>query len=274
MSEDDTVQPNTIVCLEADLFFIPRLEDVIRRQGGTPVIVETPDAFVDAVDRCFPVLALVDLATEGDWAHAITRCKIRPHTSQTPIIAFGSHVDVETLRAARRAGADHAWARSKLMEELPQVVERHLHPPVTYPEGWDAPLSDLARRGVEELNAGEYFEQHELLEQAWMAETRPIREMYQGILQVGVAFLQIQRNNWTGAIKMFRRGLPRLRTLPPVCQGVDIASFRAAAEQIHWELTRSEPKGLQTFDQSRFPQIKLVEPSSSGEFWNSPHDGK
>lgn len=265
MSED-TVQPNTIVCLEADLFFVLRLEDVIRCQGGMPVIVETPDAFVDAVDQYFPVLALVDLATEGDWAHAITRCKIRPHTSQTPIIAFGSHVDVETLRSARRAGADHAWARSKLVEELPQVVERHLHPPITYPEGWDAPLSELARRGVEELNAGEYFEQHESLEQAWMAETRPIREMYQGILQVGVAFLQIQRDNWAGAIKMFRRGLPRLRTLPPICQGIDIADFRASAEQIHWELTKLGPEGLKTFDQSRFPQLKLVEPSSSGEF--------
>jgi len=254
----DKPQQNAIVCLEADLFFAPRLGDVIRRLGGAPVIVETPEAFVTAVDLHFPVLALVDLATEGDWAHAITRCKMRPHTSQTPIIAFGSHVDVETLRTARRAGVDHAWARSKLMEELPQVVERHLHPPIRYPTGWDAPLSAQARRGIEELNAGEYFEQHELLEQAWLAETRPIRTMYQGILQVGVAFLQIQRNNWSGAIKMFRRGLPRLRTLPPVCQGVDIARFRSAAEQIHWELTQSGPEGLKTFDRSRFPRIEFV----------------
>ncbi len=264
MSESSVVQntslcQNTIVCLEADLFFAPRLADVVERLGGAAVIVETPEAFVDAVDRHFPVLALVDLATEGDWAHAITRCKMRPHTSQTPIIAFGSHVDVETLRAARHAGADHAWARSRLMEELPQVVERHLRPPVTYPDGWDAPLSALARRGIEELNAGEYFEQHESLEEAWMAETRPIREMYQGILQVGVAFLQIERNNWAGAIKMFRRGLPRLRTLPPICQGVDIATFRSAAEQIHRELSQTGPEGLASFDQSRFPRIEFVD---------------
>ncbi len=248
-----------IVCLEADLFFAPRLSDVIRQQGGAPVIVETPDAFVDAVDRHFPVLALLDLASTGDWAHAITRCKMRPHTSQIPIIAFGSHVDAQTLRAAKHAGADHAWARSKLMGELPEIVERHLHPPTRYPEGWDAPLSDLARRGIEELNAGEYFEQHELLEQAWMAEPRPIREMYQGILQVGVAFLQIERNNWAGALKMFRRGLPRLRTLPPVCQGVDIASFRTVAEQIHWEVTELGPAQLQAFDRARFPRIALPE---------------
>jgi uncharacterized protein len=256
---DQPPQHSAIVCLEPDLFFAPRLEDVIRQQGGTPVIVDTPNAFVAAVDQYFPVLALIDLAAEGDWAHAITRCKIRPHTSQIPIIAFGSHVDVETLRAARQAGADHAWARSRMMEELPQVVERYLRPSVIYPQGWDEPLSELARRGIEELNHGEYFEQHESLEAAWMAETRPIRELYQGILQVGVAFLQIERNNWAGAVKMFRRGLPRLRSLPPVCQGVALAPFRTSAEQIHREITTLGPERLHEFDQARFPRLEIID---------------
>lgn len=261
--ESSSAQPSalqpSIVCLVEDLFFGTRLDDVIRTMGGLPVIVETPAAFVDAVDRVFPVLALVDLGAAGDWAQAITRCKIRPHTSQIPIIAFGSHVDTATLRAARHAGADHAWARSKLMAELPDIVERHLRPPVVYPDGWDAPLSEPARHGIEEFNRGEYFEQHELLEQAWMAEPRPVREMYQGILQIGVAFLQIERNNWAGAVKMFRRGLPRLRTLPPVCQGVAIAPFRAAAEAIHWEVTALGPERLHEFDRSRFPRIGMSE---------------
>lgn len=253
----------SIVCLVEDLFFGTRLDDVIRTMGGHPVIVETPAAFVDAVDRVFPVLTLVDLGAAGDWAQAITRCKMRPHTSQIPIIAFGSHVDTATLRAARQAGADHAWARSKLMGELPEVVERHLRPPVVYPDGWDAPLSEPARHGIEEFNRGEYFEQHELLEHAWMAEPRPVREMYQGILQIGVAFLQIERNNWAGAVKMFRRGLPRLRTLPPVCQGVAIAPFRAAAEAIHWEVTELGPERLGEFDRSRFPRIEIADTTNA-----------
>lgn len=248
---------HTIVCLEPNLFFAPRLVDVIQHQGGFPVIVETPEAFVDAVDRHFPVLALIDLASEGDWAHAITRCKMRPQTSQIPLIAFSSHVDVDALSAARQAGADHIWARGKLMGELPQVVARYLHPPVVYPAGWDAPLSELARRGIEAFNRGEYFEQHELLEEAWLAEPRPIREMYQGILQLGVAFLQIQRNNWAGAIKLFRRGLPRLRTLPPICQGVDIATLRASVEAIHEEVTALGAARLDEFDQTRFPRITI-----------------
>lgn len=220
-------------------------------------MAENVEAFLAAVDAQYPVLALIDLATPGDVASAIARCKLRPHTRHVPIYTFGSHVNVEALQAARKAGADHAWARSRMMEQLVDVVGRHLHPPVRYPLGWDDRLSDPVRRGLEEFNRGEYFEQHELLEQAWMAETRPIREMYQGILQVGLAFFQIQEGNWAGAVKMFRRGLPRLRDLPDVCQGVRLAEFRREAETIHAEITELGPQRIGEFDLSRFPQIEF-----------------
>jgi len=252
----DHPQP-TVVCLEADLFVATRLQDVIVAQGGRAILTETPEAFVDAVDLYFPVLTLLDLNTTGDWKLAITRCKMRPQSRQIPIYAFGSHVDVEALQTARRAGADHAWARSKMMEELVTVVEQHINPSIQYLEGWDDHLSDPARTGLIEFNHGEYFEQHEHLEQAWLAEPRPIRTMYQGILQVGVAFLLIQRGNWMGALKMFRRGLPRLRALPPICQGVNIAALRTAAEAIHAEITQLGAERLGEFDHDRFPKIEF-----------------
>ena len=87
-----------------------------------------------------------------------------------------------------------------------------------------------------------------------------MREMYQGILQVGVAFLQIERDNWRGALKLFRRGLPRLRALPTECQGVDVASFRSVAETIHAEVTALGPERLHEFDRSRFPTIRFENP--------------
>src|SRR6185503_18538367 len=108
--------------------------------------------------------------------------------------------------------------------------------PIEYPAGWDDELSAEARTGLLEFNAGHYFEQHEHLETAWRAEARSVRDMYQGDLQIGLAFLQIERNNWAGAVKMFRRGLPRLRRLPNICQGVDIAALCVAAEAIQAEI--------------------------------------
>lgn len=255
----DPARP-VVVILTPDLLTATFLEEAVRAQGGEPVTVSTPQEFVQAVDRHFPVLAAVDLQTPGDWAQAIARCKLRPHTRHTPIYAFGSHVDTETLRRAREAGADAVWARSRMAKEWPQVVARHLRPPVRELAGCQDPLPKAAARGLLLFNQGEYFEQHELLEEAWRAEERPVRELYQGILQVGVAFLQIQRGNWAGAIKVFRRGLPRLRDLPPVCQGVQVGKFREAAEAIHQEITRLGPEGLAQFDTRRFPKIEFENP--------------
>ena len=251
----------TIVCLVPDLFFATRFEDVIRAAGGAPVLVDDAEALIVAVDRTFPVLVLIDLDAPGDWAFAIRRIKTRPHSRQIPVYAFGSHVDTATLRAARAAGADHAWARSKMAADLVDVVQRHVSPPVRYPAGWDDRLSAKALEGVHEFNRGEFFEQHELFEEAWLEEPRPIREMYQGILQVGVAFYLIEQDNWAGAVKMFRRGLPRLRDLPDVCQGINIAALRTAAERIHAEISALGPARLGEFDRTQFPRIELVDES-------------
>jgi CheY-like chemotaxis protein len=258
--EDDGLPRHTVVILAPDLFFSSRLEDVVQTLGGHPVSVENAEEFVAAVDHYFPVLAMLDLQSPGDWETAIQRCKMRPHTRAVPIYAFGSHVDVDVLKRARQAGADHAWARSKMMEELVATVQHHLNPPIRQLEGCDEPLSKLAVAGLLELNHGEYFEQHEYLELAWVEEKRPIRDLYQGILQVGVAFLQIQKGNWHGALKMMRRGLPKLRDLPPVCRGVQLEPFRRVAEAIHREISLAGPDQLHQLDQKRFPKVEFHNP--------------
>ncbi len=66
-------------------------------------------------------------------------------------------------------------------------------------------------KGVEQFNRGEYFEQHETLELLWRAETRPVRQLYQGILQIGVAFYHLQRCNYHGVVYMLTRGSANCR---------------------------------------------------------------
>ena len=259
MTESKQFRP-AVVILEEDLFFSIRLEDVVRAAGGDPVTVDVADRFVASVDRTLPVLALLDLKTPGDWETAIRQCKIKPHTRQTPIYAFGSHVDVATLQKARQAGADHAWARSRMMEELVAVVDRHVHPPVLHLDGCGDPPSRAAVAGLLAFNQGRFFDQHEYLELAWNEEARTVRELYQGILQVGVAYLQAERGNRRGALKMFRRGLPKLRGLADVCQGINVAELREAAERIHRQL--SEQNHEQPIDMSElsFPKVEFSNP--------------
>ena len=110
------------------------------------------------------------------------------------------------------------------------------------------------------LTMGQYFEQHEYLELAWNEETRAVRDVYQGILQVGVAFLQMERGNRRGALKMFRRGLPKLRGVADVCQGIRVEAFRAASEQIHRELSDQGPGEPVLASGTCFPKVEFDNP--------------
>jgi len=252
----------TVVSVKTTLIAVTELEELIHSCGGQSIVVETPAAFIAAIDRYFTLLALVDLTVEGDWASAIAYCKTSPQTKQTPIYAFGSDRSKVAGQAAIEAGVDQLWTRDKMRKALATVIESHLNPPIEYPLGWDEALSDAARQGVDEFNRGDYFEQHEFLEAAWIAETRPIRALYQGILQIGLAFLQIERSNWQGARKMFRRGLPKIWSLPPQCQGIELATFREHAAARYDELLTVGPEGLHEITQ-RFPQIQLTAADTS-----------
>ncbi len=119
----------------------------------------------------------------------------------------------------------------------------------------------LVLKGVEEFNRGEFLAQHETLETAWRAESRPVRGLYQGILQVGLAFYQIERGNWPGAHKMFERGLSRLRSFAPECQGIDVARLIADAERVRDEAQRLGPGRLHELDRTLFPKIMVREAS-------------
>ncbi len=247
-----------ILALAADLFFATRIADVIRRQGGEPVLAGTAEEFRHGLER-WPVLILLDLHAipAGESLPEVRRAKALPQSKLIPIYAFGSHVDSETLKAARQAGCDHVWARSRFVEELPQVVAAAIDPPVAYPEGWDDQPSEAFLQGVALFNAGQFYKQHDVFEKHWMEDPRPIRDLYQGVLQIGVALHHVETGNYRGAVKMLRRGLPRLRSLPPVCQTLDVATLRREARAIHDELIVLGPERLDQFDLERLRAVKL-----------------
>lgn len=247
-----------VLALVVDLFFATRLADVIGRQGGQPVLAATAGEFRQGLER-WPVLILLDLhAIPVEEALAeVRRAKLLPQTRRIPIYAFGSHLAADLLKAARQAGCDHVWARSRFVNELPQVVAAAIDPPPTYPAGWDDPPSAAFLHGVALFNAGQFYQQHDVFEQQWMEEPRAIRELYQGVLQIGVALHQVERGNYRGAIKMLRRGLPRLRSLPPVCQTLDVAALRREARAIHDELVALGPERLGDFPVEKLQRVKL-----------------
>lgn len=119
------------------------------------------------------------------------------------------------------------------------------------------PLPPAALDAIRLFNAGEYYKQHDLLEALWRAEPRPIRRMYQGILEIGVAYYQITRGNRRGALKMLRRGLRWLDQLADACQGVDVARLRAAARAVQAALAASPD--LSEFDFALLKPVHLLD---------------
>ncbi len=121
----------------------------------------------------------------------------------------------------------------------------------------DGPLHPSALVGLHLFNAGEYFEAHEALETAWRDETGPIRELYRGILQVGVAYYHIQRGNWLGARKMFRRCWQWLEPFPEVCRGVQVGKLRRDAHQVEELLIKAGPVSIGSLQARSFQPVEF-----------------
>ena len=122
----------------------------------------------------------------------------------------------------------------------------------------ESPPSEL-RAGIEEFNAGLYFECHETLEELWMDRAGPERWLYQGILQVGVSLYHLRRGNWVGAVNLMERGLHLLSAYPACCQGVQVGALRKRAERVLQYLVSEGRPGVERFDWDLAPKIEIVE---------------
>jgi uncharacterized protein len=120
--------------------------------------------------------------------------------------------------------------------------------------------------GIRLFNDGEYYECHEAIEHEWHAETRPIRRLYQGILQIGVGFLHARRGNHTGALLLLADGIAKTAEFAPLCLGIDTGRLAAESQAALETLRELGPERLPEFDFAAAPRIHLIgaaAPSSS-----------
>jgi predicted metal-dependent hydrolase len=115
--------------------------------------------------------------------------------------------------------------------------------------------------GIRHFNEGEYYECHEVIEHEWHAETRPIRRLYQGILQIGVGFLHVKRGNHTGALLLLNDGIEKTSEFTPNCLGIDTARLAAESQVALETLRELGPERLDHFDFADAPQVHFVDQS-------------
>nr|WP_290668026.1 DUF309 domain-containing protein [Ardenticatena sp.] len=73
------------------------------------------------------------------------------------------------------------------------------------------PQPPLLIRGMEQLNGGFWYEQHETLEWLWRATDEPVRDVFKGILLTGVGAYHVRRRNLHGALAKWTSALEYLR---------------------------------------------------------------
>ena len=105
---------------------------------------------------------------------------------------------------------------------------------------------------------GEFYKAHDPLELAWMDTQSPERDLYQGILQIGLAYFQISRGNYRGAIKMFIRGQRNLKPLGDTLLGVDINKLRADADVVEKAIRLLGPDQITELDRRLIKPVPLA----------------
>lgn len=91
-----------------------------------------------------------------------------------------------------------------------------------------------------------------------MHTTGPVRDLYRAVLQVGIAYYQIERGNYRGALKMLLRSVQWFALLPDVCQGIDIRQLREDSYAVRAALEKLDPADIATFDKSLLKPVRLV----------------
>lgn len=114
----------------------------------------------------------------------------------------------------------------------------------------DAPSAEFVH-GLEQFNRGEFFAQHETLEELWIAERDEVRSLFKGILQIGVGFFHLlERGNYHGATVKLDSGCAWLRAFQPRCMGVDVTRLIDDAQRALLHLRALGPERLEHFDRA------------------------
>jgi predicted metal-dependent hydrolase len=237
-----------------DRALIPALDDdpIDLDRPGEPIEGPLAEVF-DFLTARQPALLVFDLANQSvPWQKWLAALKSSPATRRFPVICYGPHVDTKALASARDllTESDAVVARSRFFSTMPELFSSLAKVPdyAELEEDCRRPLSADALLGLEAFNRADYFESHEYLEDAWNDERGAARELYRAVLQVAIAYLQIERRNFRGAAKMFLRARQWLEPLPAICRGVDISQLRADAESARQMLVTLGPDQLDQFD--------------------------
>ena len=112
-----------IVCVVDDLLFSVKISTTAKAVGADVYFERTPGMAVARIKEKQPSLAIFDLnSARLDPLQVIAQLKSDPETRGIKTLGFVSHVDADTIAAAREAGIDEVLARSAFSDRLGDIL--------------------------------------------------------------------------------------------------------------------------------------------------------
>ena len=113
-----------IVCVMDDLMFSIKISSTAKSIGGIDLFFErSPDMVLPRIREKQPSLVIFDLnSARMDPLGSLSAMKADPELAGIRTLGFVSHVDAETIAAARAAGIDQVLARSAFATQLGSIL--------------------------------------------------------------------------------------------------------------------------------------------------------
>jgi len=115
--------------LTDDMIFSSRITGTAHAMGLSMIVVKSEQDLVSQARERNPTCVILDLSQAMKIDELIRNLK-EGNSLKPRLVAYGSHVDAATLRAAREAGCDLVMPRSQFAEELPSQLANWISAPI------------------------------------------------------------------------------------------------------------------------------------------------
>ncbi len=124
-------------------------------------------------------------------------------------------------------------------------------------------VEEALQLGIGLWSEQRFFEAHECLEAVWHAAPVQDRDLWQGVIQLAVAGVHLQRGNLGGARAILDKAAERLAKYPQERRGIDVATARRTCAELRAAL--DDPSAP-----TPGPELLAVFPQTSRGAWYSP----
>ena len=112
-----------ILALVDDLMFRSKIKSIATERGIGVTFVQSSDAALSAMRGQLPALVIFDLNNQrADPLGTMAAMKNDAALASIPTVGYVSHVDINTINAARAAGVGEVLARSAFAAKLTELL--------------------------------------------------------------------------------------------------------------------------------------------------------